>query len=39
MIKEKTENRPEYICRTPVSCFELSYDRMKKVMQKRADLL
>lgn len=27
-----------FVCRTPVSCFELSYDRMKKVMEKRADL-
>ena len=36
MIKEKTDT--EYICRTPVSCFELSYDRMKKVAQKRDDL-
>jgi len=28
----------DYVCRTPVSCFELSYERMKKVMNKRADL-
>lgn len=27
-----------FVCRTPVSCFELSYERMKKVMTKRADL-
>ena len=27
-----------YVCRTPVSCFELSYERTKKVMEKRADL-
>ena len=28
----------DYICRTPVSVFELSYERMKRVMNKRADL-
>jgi hypothetical protein len=36
MVKDITDT--EYICRTPVSCFELSYERMKKVMAKRADL-
>ena len=28
----------DFLCHTPVSGFELSYDRMKKVMNKRADL-
>lgn len=28
----------DYICRTPVSCFELTYERLKTVLKKRADL-
>lgn len=28
----------DYICRTPVSCFELSYDRLRNVIRTRADL-
>lgn len=28
----------DFICRSAVSCFELSYERMKKVLNKRADL-
>ena len=28
----------DYICRTPVSAFELSYDRMRQVLLRRADL-
>ena len=34
----KKKPQIDYVCLTPVSCFELSYDRMKKVMNERADL-
>ena len=28
----------DYVCLTPVSCFELTYDNFKDVMMRRADL-
>ena len=28
----------DYVCLTPVSCFELTYEKFKNVMMKRADL-
>ena len=28
----------DYTCRTPVSCFELTYDKFKSVMERRGDL-
>ena len=28
----------EYTCRTPVACFELTYQRFKSVMKRRGDL-
>lgn len=34
----KSHTTAEYFCRTPVSCFELTYARMKKVLNKRDDL-
>ena len=36
ILKGKTS--AQYVCRTPVSCFELTKERMKKVMNKQADL-
>ena len=36
ILKQKTW--ADYVCRTPVSCFELTYERMKKVEAKRPDL-
>ena len=34
----KGQTSAEYVCRTPVSCFELTKERLKKVMNKQADL-
>ena len=34
----KDEADTDYVCLTPVSCFELTYDNFRNVMLKRADL-
>jgi len=34
----KLKAEAEYVCRTPVSCFELSYERFESIMNHRADL-
>ena len=36
LMKLKAE--AEYICRTPVSCFELSYEKFASIMGHRDDL-
>lgn len=36
MVKDIADT--DYVCRTPVSCFALSYEKMKQVMLRRADL-
>lgn len=36
MIKDIADT--DFICKTPVSCFELTYDRLKQVMERRADM-
>ena len=36
MVRDKADT--SFICRTNVSCFELSRDKMESVMRKRADL-
>lgn len=36
MVKDIADT--DYVCRTPVSCFALTYDKMKQVMLRRADL-
>ena len=36
MIKDAATT--DFVCRTPVSAFELSYEKMKNVMNRRADL-
>ena len=36
IVKDSADT--DYICRTPVSCFELPYDRLKNVIRTRADL-
>lgn len=36
VLKDKAKT--DFICRTKVSCFELTYDKLKTVMIRRADL-